>query len=449
MSVSNRRGLSRGDKRRNARLTRLRQVLPREHAILALDLADDKQVFALTDHDSRVLARRTVRCRPWQLGEAIEWGRAEAVAAGFAGMTLACEPTGHRWKVVDQLAAAAGIALVCVQPLLVHRAREAEDFTRDKSDDKDALLIARLAAQLHVYLPERADPTWARLRHLGARRVQWVTALGAARQQLRDLLECAWPAALAAAAKPLDSLTWRAAMSVTGCDPARLRQLGLDELTAAVRTELPRWHGQRIRHSVLTSLIEAAADERGVPSQRPGALERAAFALTDLQHAQTQRDQVDTLLVGVLDELGLTELVTSIPGLSAVGAAAILAETGDPARFDSGRAVVKHAGLCPRENSSGSYAGQTTISGRGRPLLRVAAWRAVWAALQHNPVLAARHAHLTGRTANPLTDAQARIAVAGSLLRQLFVVVTTRTAWNPAVASGALDPRIEVTAPAA
>src|SRR3954453_4465107 len=197
MSVSNRRGLSRGDKRRNARLTRLRQALPREHAILALDLADDKQVFALTDHDSRVLARRTVRCRPWQLGEVIAWGRTEALAAGFAGATLACEPTGHRCKVVDEVAAAAGIVLVCVQPLLVHRAREAEDFTRDKSDDKDALLIARLAAQLHVSLPERADPTWARLRHLGARRVEWVTRLGAARQQLRDLLEWAcrprWP----------------------------------------------------------------------------------------------------------------------------------------------------------------------------------------------------------------------------------------------------------------
>jgi transposase len=449
MSMSNRRRLSRGDNRRNARLTRLRQVLPREHAILALDLADDKQVFALADHDSRVLARRTVRCRPWQLGEAISWGQAEASAAGFAGVTLACEPTGHRWKVVDQLAAAAGIVLVCVQPLLVHRAREAEDFTRDKSDDKDALLIARLAAQLHVYLPERADPTWARLRHLGARRVQWVTAGGAARQQLRDLLECAWPAALAAAGKPLDSLTWRAAMAVTGCDPARGRALGLDGLTDAVRRELPRWGGRRIRHRILAALVEAAADERGVPAQRPGALERAAFALADLQHAQAQRDQVETLMVGVLDELGLTDRVTSIPGLSAVGAAAILAETGDLARFDSGRAVVKHAGLCPRENASGAYAGKTTISGRGRPLLRVAAWRAVWGALPNNPVLAARHAHLTGRPVNPLTDAQARIAVAGSLLRQLFVVVTTRTAWNPDIARGTVDSRIEVTAPAA
>lgn len=447
--MSNGRRLSRGDNRRNARLARLREVLPLEHAVLALDLADDKQVFALTDHDSRVLARKTVRCRPWQLAEAIGWGRREALAAGFAGITLVCEPTGHRWKVVDELATAAGIDLVCVQPLLVHRARESEDFTRDKSDDKDALLIARLATQLHVYLPERSDATWARLRHLGSRRVEWVTDLGAARQQLRDLLECAWPAALAAAGRPLDSRTWRAAMSVAGCDPVRIRRLGLTRFTRAVAKELPRWGGQRVCHRIVAALHKAAADPRGVASQRIGGLERAAFALADLRHAEAQRDHAEALMIQVLDRLELTELVTTIPGLSAVGAAAILAETGDLTRFDSARAVVKHAGLCPRENTSGTYAGKTTISGRGRPLLRVAAWRAVWGALPHNEVLAARHAHLTSREHNRLTDAQARVAVAGNLLRQLFVVITTRTAWNPAIAGGQVDPRSEVPAPAA
>ena len=44
--MSNGRRLSRGDNRRNARLTRLRQVLPREHAILALDLGKFKNVEA-------------------------------------------------------------------------------------------------------------------------------------------------------------------------------------------------------------------------------------------------------------------------------------------------------------------------------------------------------------------------------------------------------------------
>ena len=73
----------------------------------------------------------------------------------------------------------------------------------------------------------------------------------------------------------------------------------------------------------------------------------------------------------------------------------------------------------------------------------------MWGALPHNPVLAARHAHLTGRATNPLTATQARIAVAGSLLRQLFVVVTTHTAWNPDIAAGLTDLRSEVSAPAA
>ncbi len=199
----------------------------------------------------------------------------------------------------------------------------------------------------------------------------------------------------------------------------------------------------------MAALHTAAADPRGVPSQRAGALERAGFALNDLQHAEHQRDQVEALMVAALDDLDLTRPVSTIPGLSPIGAAAILAETGDLARFDSARAVVKHAGLCPRENTSGTYAGKTTISGRGRPLLRVAAWRAVWGALPHNKVLAARHTHLTTRQNNALTDAQARVAVAGSLLRQLFVVITTRTAWNPQIAAGELDPRTEVNAAAA
>jgi transposase len=76
------------------------------------------------------------------------------------------------------------------------------------------------------------------------------------------------------------------------------------------------------------------------------------------------------------------------------------------------------------------------VSGRGRPALRTAACRAVWGALRHNPVYTARYHHLTGRAANPPKDGQARAAIAGALLRQLFVVVTRRVAWDPAIAAG-------------
>jgi hypothetical protein len=102
--VSHGSGLSRGDRNRNERLARLRELVPLWHAIAAIDLADGKQVLVVMDHDSRVLARRTLRCRPWQLGAGLDWAAQRAALAGFTGVTVGCEPTGHRWQVVGQLA---------------------------------------------------------------------------------------------------------------------------------------------------------------------------------------------------------------------------------------------------------------------------------------------------------------------------------------------------------
>ena len=435
--------LSRGDKRRNDRLTRYRGIVRRDFAVVAIDLASKKQVVAVVDHDSRILARRTFRCAPTQLATAIEWSRAQSSAAGFAGIVIACEPTGHRWKTVRDLAAAVGVNMVCVQPIAVARARETEDFTHDKSDDKDALLIARLTTQLHLYLPELADEQWSRLRHLGVRRSQQLTRRSAAQQQARDLLEGAWPHALAAAGQPFKSVTWLAAMTVIDCDPATLTALGRREdalvwLREQVRAELPCWGGRRVTTRILAAIVDAAFTAQ--TTGEAGALERARYALADFGHARTTCAQVEHLMIEVLTGLGLHDLAESIPGVSAVSVAAILAETGDLTRFDSARAVVKHAGLCPRENSSGNYRGATRISGRGRPLLRVAAWRAAFAALTHNEVYAARYRHLTSREANQLNPNQARVAIAAALLRQLFVVITTNTAWNPDIAAGRTRP---------
>jgi hypothetical protein len=61
--MSNGSGLSRGDRNRNARLARLRELVPLTHAIVGIDLADDTQAAVVTDHDSRVIARRRVSAR--------------------------------------------------------------------------------------------------------------------------------------------------------------------------------------------------------------------------------------------------------------------------------------------------------------------------------------------------------------------------------------------------
>ena len=65
--------------------------------------------------------------------------------------------------------------MVCVQPLVTHIAREQQDLTGDKTDEGDCVLIARLAAQLHCYVPEELEGLWAVLRDEGRRRAQLIT----------------------------------------------------------------------------------------------------------------------------------------------------------------------------------------------------------------------------------------------------------------------------------
>ncbi|MEP7017114.1 MAG: hypothetical protein ABI899_03735 [Actinomycetota bacterium] len=50
------------------------------NAIVGMDLADDKQMVVVTDHDSKVLARRTFRCGAWDLG--VAWTQERAARAG-------------------------------------------------------------------------------------------------------------------------------------------------------------------------------------------------------------------------------------------------------------------------------------------------------------------------------------------------------------------------------
>ena len=175
--------MTRGDRNRNRRVEELRRVVARDRAVLAVDLGEDKQVAVLADHEGRALARKVVKVKAHQLAGLLGWAAERAARAGFAGLTVACEPTGHRWKALMGVADSAGHGFVCVQSLAVARAREADDYTRDKTDHRDAYLIGKLVIRLDCYLPERADEVRARLRHLGARRFALVADVTSAMQQ--------------------------------------------------------------------------------------------------------------------------------------------------------------------------------------------------------------------------------------------------------------------------
>src|SRR2546430_2365546 len=239
--------MTRGDLRRNARRERLRGLLPRDGAVIGIDLGGEKQAIAAVDH-VRGLARKTVRGEASGLGGALDGAVAQAGAKGFGAVAVACEPTGPRWLQVQRLCAERELPLVCIQPLVCHIARQQQDYTTHKTGESDCVMIARLVIELHCYIPEELDEAWAQLRHLGRRRAQLITSATASVRRVRDFLSVAWPVAPEACAHPFESVTWLAAMQVVtsrcGGQPEKVAAIGLAEFTALVRQAVAGWGGQ-------------------------------------------------------------------------------------------------------------------------------------------------------------------------------------------------------------
>lgn len=155
--------------------------------------------------------------------------------------------------------------LVRVSSMLVAHAREQEDLSVAKNDERDATLIARLAIDRRCYLPEPVDVTWERLRQLGRRRARLVSESISCQQMLRDLLERAWPTVLTAAKQPFGSITFAAALAVVlqrvdHGDLPRLRRIGRARFHTAVRREMPRWGGSRPRRMIVDAVFDALTD---------------------------------------------------------------------------------------------------------------------------------------------------------------------------------------------
>jgi transposase len=454
-------GLSRSQRRRNTRKERLRALVPRDGAVIGIDLGEEKQALAVIDHDVRVLWRKTARVKAHRLGEALDLAAAAARERGFTSVTVACEPTGPRWMQVQRLCGERGLVLVCVQPLASHIAREQQDYTTHKRDESDAVLIARLACELHCYVPEELDEAWAHLRQLGRRREQLVKAATAAAQRIGDFLSTAWPSAETAARVPFKSVTWLACLEVVtgrcGGDPARIADLGEEEFFTLVTGAARGWGASRAIGRIARNVLAVLDDPDAVGWSRRGLFGRIAAELADLRRLRAQLEAVEAQMRAVLGgELGLSR-IGDIPGLTLTGAAVILAEAGDPRRYETSKSLVKHAGLSPADTSSGAFEGTSRISRRGRPGLRTAAWRAVLPLLLHNPVMAAKYqamvcaagdaaraaaaaarpgsaqAAQAGRAARA-ARAKARVACAAALLRWVYFMTVHDTDWDAAAA---------------
>ena len=219
-----------------------------------------------------------------------------------------------------------------------------------------------------------------------------------------------------------------------GGDLARTRRLGLARFEAAVRKEVIRRGRPKPCMRIVRQLFAALADPAGVIAHRPGALERAGFLMDDWRQTHRRLADTETRMTTILDDLQLTELVTSITGLSPVGAAAILAETGDPRRFATGRALdCTPAWRRGRNCPAPSPAARNSPARAARPAAGRLAGGLGRAARE--PGLCRPAGPPDQPWQNRLTATQAQAVIAAAILRLLHAVITTGQRWDPVIAT--------------
>jgi transposase len=97
------------------------------------------------------------------------------------------------------------------------------------------------------------------------------------------------------------------------------------------------------------------------------------------------------------DLRGRRDLLVSIDGIADRTAALLLAELGDPLRFEDARAVVAFAGLNPMLQQSGRHEGRVRISRLGSARLRAGLYMPAIVAMTHNPAIKALSDRLRAR----------------------------------------------------
>lgn len=419
--------VTRGMRRRSAKLARRSEIVTRGTLVAGIDIAKRQSVVVFVRASDKVrLGTMRIPTSGEGISRLAERGGPLVAEHGCDRLVLAMETTGHYWKILARSAERGGLPYVTVQSFVVARARELDDLTRDKTDQRDAGLIADLACELRFNEVQLEHGAWAELRSLANARDRYRVEMRSALQEQRALLELTWPELL------------REAPDLDGSHLQALLRLGLSpvEIAALPRARfagrLRREHVGRFLPWMAGRLWQAA--RLAVPEdQSPATTLRLQLAAQRNRAGALAVERLDAELAAAFDATGLAWLRGQVRGLGDSQLHNLLALTGDPRRLDDARCMVKLAGSNPTERSSGEQQASGGIHRRGRPLLRLLAHQAAICVVRHNPDFAARFTELTTRPHRPLEKKQAYLAVANKLLRTLWALAVSGQEYRSAL----------------
>jgi transposase len=380
-----------------------------------IDIASETHVLAI------VAADGTVAVKPTAFAEDDSGYQNALTLLGTPGEVLvAMEATGHYWKNLFAVLAAAGHAVALLNPLRTHRFAGV-DLQRTKTDAIDALAIAHFAAQKRPPTTPLPDALAEELRELVQLRQRLMQDFGDRVRQLHRLVDLGFPE-FTRYVRTLDS---ELATAILRDYPTAAAFRGV----SARRLAAVRYDGRhQVGPDLARTLIDAARRSVGQHHSATYRLQ-IRYACDDLDTLRSRLRTLDRDLDGKLREHEVGRLLTSIDGIGPQTAARVIATVGNPAHFRNGSALAAYVGSIPALKQSGKRqslrGGHTPI---GNAQLRAALWMPTLSAVRCNPWLRAHYQRLIARGKLPKV---ALLACMHKLLLAIYSVAKHRQPFVP------------------
>ena len=329
------------------------------------------------------------------------------------------EPTGHYWKSCARyLKTIDWIKVVTVNPFHVKNAKEFDDNCQTKNDKKDCMTIARLIKDARFFEPYLPEGIWAELRNLSNTRAELVRKQNAVKCRIVATIDEYFPEYT----KVFKNVLSRTSEEILKeCPfPEDIKSIGKEELLQHIKKTVKRGYSKKQVETIYELANESIGTEEGIE----GAKFQLNMYIEEAKLLEKQIKITEEELERQLKETGFYESLTSIQGIGIVSAATFVGEVGDINRFNSYEQIRRYAGLNLVENSSGKHKGKTTISKRGRSLLRSILYRMAFTMVNKNKELKELYKYLTTRKENQLKKKQAIVAVIGKILQIIYAIVT-------------------------